>query len=47
VSLFPSLIIAIVIGIALFGFAFRRGFHPLAKFLIVSSLRSPKGVFTF
>jgi len=47
VSLFPSLIIAVVFGIALFGFTFRRGFHPLAKLLIDSSLRSPKGVFSF
>jgi len=47
VSLFPSLIIAVVFGITLIGFTFRRGFHPFAKLVIDSSLRSPKGVFSF
>jgi hypothetical protein len=46
-ALFPSILLAIVTGVALLAFPFRRRFHGAAACVLRLSLRSPKGVFPF
>jgi hypothetical protein len=47
VALFPSILLAVVIGVAMLAFPFRRGFHATANCVLQLGLRSPKGVFSF
>lgn len=46
-ALFPSILLAVVIGAAMLAFPFRRGFHAAATCVLRLGLRSPKGVFSF
>jgi hypothetical protein len=46
-SLFPSIVVVLVVGVALIWFPFRHGFYAVAHHALRLSLRSPKGVFSF
>lgn len=46
-ALLPSILLAVVIGVAMLAFPLRRGFHAAATCLLRLGLRSPKGVFSF